>query len=114
MNNVNIFEVAKEKKMPKWAQFKNAGDSIQGTYVGKITGTIDGFGNEQIVYQLLKDEEVYNVSFGLNKRSINDEMSKVVFGQIVGFIFKGILSIKNKVGVMVNVKDFGLFTDAKL
>ena len=69
MNNVDIFSATNEKKMPSWAKFEKAGDVIQGTYVGKITGTIDGFGNAQIIYQLLKSGEVFNVAFGENKRS---------------------------------------------
>lgn len=114
MNKVNIFEATKEKKMPVWAKFENAGDSIQGTYVGKITGSLDGYGNLQVIYQLLKDGEVYNVGFGENKKVIIQDMAKANFGQIVGFKYKGRLSVKNKLGKIVEVKDFGLFIDPKI
>lgn len=116
MNNVNvdIFSATNEKKMPTWAKFEKAGDSIQGTYVGKITGTADGFGNQQIIYQLLKSGEVFNVAFGENKKVINQDMAKAKFGQIVGFKFKGRLQVKNKLGKMVEVKDFGLYADPKI
>ena len=114
MNNVDIFSATNEKKMPSWAKFEKAGDVIQGTYVGKITGTIDGFGNAQIIYQLLKSGEVFNVAFGENKKVIHQDMAKTKFGQIVGFKFKGKLQVKNKVGKMVEVKDFGLYADPKI
>ena len=112
-NKVDIFSATQEKKMPKWAKFEKAGDSIQGTYVGKIIGTLDGYGNLQVIYQLLKDGEIYNVGFGENKKILNQDMAQVKFGQIVGFKFKGRLSVKNKVGKIVEVKDFGLFVDPK-
>ena len=82
MSNVDIFASAKEKVMPQWMKFVNAGDSVQGTYVGKIVGQKDGYGNEQIIYQLLQDNgEVINVGFGLNKKFINQDMQNVKFGQ---------------------------------
>lgn len=114
MNNVDIFSQAKEKKMPTWAKFEKAGDTIQGTYVGKIIGTVDGYGNSQIIYQILKDGIVYNVAFGENKKIINQDMASVRFGQIIGFKYKGRLSVKNKVGKMVEVKDYGLYSDPKI
>lgn len=116
MNNVNvdIFSATNEKKMPTWAKFEKAGETIQGTYIGKITGTIDGFGNKQIIYQLLKNGEVFNVAFGENKKVINQDMDKAKFGQIVGFKYKGRLQVKNKLGKMVEVKDFGLYADPKI
>ena len=114
MNNVDIFSSTKEKTVATWVKFLKAGDSVQGTYVGKITGSRDGFGGEQVIYQILKDGEVVNVGFGINKKVIIQEMEKAKFGQIVGFKYKGKLSIKNKVGVMVEVKDFGLYLDPKL
>ena len=114
MNNVDIFSSTKEKTVATWVKFLKAGDSVQGTYVGKITGSRDGFGGEQVIYQILKDGEVVNVGFGINKKVIIQEMEKAKFGQIVGFKYKGKLSIKNKVGVMVEVKDFGLYADPKI
>lgn len=113
--SVDIFKNAKEKVMPEWAKFVNAGDSAQGTYIGKIVGQIDGYGNEQIIYQLLQDDgTVKNVGFGINKKVMNQDMAGVKFGQIVGFKYKGMLSVKDRMGKQVNVKDFSLFQDSKI
>lgn len=112
---VNIFDEAKETVMPSWMKFQNPGDSVQGTYVGKITGQIDGYGNEQIVYQLLQEDgSVINVAFGLNKKFINSDMAKANFGQIVGFKYKGKITIKDKFGKAVEVKDVVLHQDPKI
>ena len=111
----NIFDVTKEKTVPQWAKFKVAGDSIQGTYVGKIVGLIDGYGNEQIVYQLLQENgEVINVGFGLNKKMLNADMQQVKFGQIIGFRYKGMKQIKDKFGKPAQVKDFAFHQDPKI
>lgn len=112
---VNIFEAASEKAMPEWVKFVNAGDNVQGTYVGKIEGQIDGYGNEQVIYQLLREDgKLVNVAFGLNKKVLNQEMSSVKFGQIIGFNFKGKIQVKDKFGKMVNVNDFGLHQDSSI
>lgn len=110
---VNIFET-KEKVMPEWMKFVNAGDSIQGTYVGKIVGQIDGYGNEQIIYQLQNGDKVVNVGFGLNKKFLNRDMESVKFGQIIGFKYKGKVEVKDKFGKSVSVKDFSLHQDPKI
>lgn len=112
---VDIFSEAKEKVMPKWAKFVNDGDKVQGTYVGKIVGQIDGYGNEQIIYQLLQDDgEVVNVGFGLNKKVLHQDMTPVKFGQIVGFLYKGTITVKDKFQKPVNVKDYALHQDPKI
>lgn len=112
---VDIFKEAKEKVMPEWAKFVNAGDTVQGTYIGKIVGQIDGYGNEQVIYQLLMDDgTVKNVGFGINKKVMNQDMAGVKFGQIVGFKYKGLVSVKDKFGKSVNVKDFSLYQDPKI
>jgi len=110
---VDIFQT-KEKVMPEWMKFQNAGDAIQGTYVGKIVGQIDGYGNEQIIYQLLRDDKVVNVGFGLNKKFLNKDMETVRFGQIIGFKYKGKVEFKDKFGKSVSVKDFSLHQDPKI
>jgi hypothetical protein len=112
----NIFESAKEKVMPEWAKFINAGDSVQGTYIGKITGQVDGYGNEQVIYQLLQEDgKTVNVGFGLNKKVLHQDMAPVKFGQIVGFRYKGTVKVKDKrSGNMVEVKDFALHQDPKI
>ena len=113
--NIDIFESAKEKVAPSWAKFKEAGDSVQGTYVGKIVGQIDGYGNEQIIYQLLQNEgNVVNVAFGLNKKVMNQDMESVKFGQIVGFRYKGKILVKDKFGKPVEVKEFSLHQDPSI
>lgn len=112
---VDIFKDAKEKVMPDWAKFTNAGDNVQGTYVGKITGQIDGYGNEQVIYQLLQEDgKVMNVGFGLNKKVLHMDMQPVKFGQIVGFKYNGKISVKDKFGKPVEVKDISLFQDPKI
>ena len=112
---IDIFTQAKEKEVPEWAKFVTAGDSVQGTYVGKITGQKDGYGNEQIIYQLLQDDgKVVNVGFGLNKKVLHMDMQPVRFGQIVGFKYKGTIEVKDKFGKPVKVKDFGLHQDPKI
>jgi hypothetical protein len=110
---VDIFQT-KEKVMPEWMKFVNAGDAIQGTYVGKIVGQIDGYGNEQVIYQLLKDDKIVNVGFGLNKKFLNKDMESVKFGQIIGFKYKGKVEVKDKFGKAVMVKDFSLHQDPKI
>ena len=110
----NIFESAKENVVPQWMRFVNPGDAVQGTYVGKIVGQKDGYGNEQIIYQLLQtDGRIINVGFGLNKKFINKDMEAVKFGQIIGFKYKGIVKV-NKLGKMVDVKDHSLHQDPKI
>lgn len=113
---VDIFNETKEKSQPTWAKFVNAGDSYQGTYVGKIEGVKDSYGNEQIVYQLLQDDDsIINVGFGLNKKVLNQDMQTVKFGQIIGFRYKGTVEIKDRrTGKMINVKDFDMRQDPKI
>ena len=113
---VNIFDSAKEKVMPQLMKFTTAGDSVQGTYIGKITGQKDNYGNEQIIYQLLQEDgSVINVGFGLNKKFLNTDMESVKFGQIIGFRYKGTVDVKDKrSGKIVSVKDFSLHQDPKI
>lgn len=112
----DIFTNAKEKVVPQWMRFTNDGDSVQGTYINKILGMKDSYGNEQIVYQLLKEDgSITNVGFGLNKKFFNKDMETIKFGQIIGIKYKGKVSVKDKrTGKMVEVKDFGLFQDPKI
>jgi len=112
---VDIFKEADENVMPKWMKFTNAGDSVQGTYVGKIVGQIDGYGNEQVIYQLLQDDgTIVNVGFGLNKKFLISDMEQVKFGQIVGFKYKGKVQVKDKFGKMISVNDFAIHQDPKI
>ncbi len=108
---VDIFKATTEKVVPKWAKFAVAGDTAQGTYVGKIVGQKDGFGWEQIIYQLLQDDgSIVNVGMGLNKKVLNADMERVKFGQVVGFKFKGLVTYHDKrLNKEGKVKDFALF-----
>lgn len=111
----NIFEAAKEKTIPQWMKFVNPGDSIQGTYIGQIVGQIDGYGNEQIIYQILKEDgTVVNVGFGLNKKFLHKDMKDAKFGEILGFKYKDTITVKDKFGKPVKVKDYALYRDPKI
>lgn len=115
MNNVDIFSATTEKKMPTWVKFVNTGDSFQGTYVGKIIGTKDGFGNSQIIYQFLKNGQIHNIGFGENKKIFHRDMDKARFGQIIGVKYKGKITVINKVTKKpTEVKDYGLYIDPKI
>lgn len=113
---VNIFNEAKEVVKPTWGRFTNAGDSFQGTYIGMIENVKDNFDHLQTVYQLLQDDgSVINVGFGLNKKVLHKDMESVDFGQIIGFKYKGKLTVKDKrTGKMVEVNDFALHQDKKI
>lgn len=113
---VDIFEKGKETVTPEWTKFVNAGDSVQGTYVGKIVGQKDGFGNEQIIYQLLQDNgKVTNIGMSLGKKTLNQDMENVKFGQIIGFKYKGIATFYDKrTKKEGKAKDFSLFQDPKI
>ena len=113
---VDIFKEATEKVVPKWAKFTEAGDGVQGTYVGKIVGQKDGFGWEQVIYQLLQDDgSIINVGMGLNKKVLNADMDRVKFGQLVGFKYKGLVTYYDKrTKKEGKVKDFALFEDPTL
>lgn len=116
MTKVDIFAQTTENVKPDWAKFKVEGDKAQGTYIGKIVGTKDGFGNEQIIYQLLQEDGgILNAGFGLNKKFLHEDMTTVKFGQIIGFVYKGKLTIKSKMtGQDVQVNEFGLHEDSKI
>lgn len=109
---INIFNEVKKRTTPIWAKFINIGDKVQGTYVGKIVGVKDGYGKEQIVYQLLQeDDKIINVGFGLNKKVLNQLMLEVRFGQIIGFEYIGNITIKNRT---TEAKDFSLYESPRI
>lgn len=84
MENINVFD---EVKQGKFFKFEKVGDSIQGTYIDKMTGVPTKFGN-QIVY-ILKDKEgnIWNVGIAENKLKFHARMDGIFLGQIVGFRF---------------------------
>lgn len=112
----NIFDNMKETVTPEWAKFVEAGDSAQGTYVGKIVGAIDGFGNEQIVYQLLQEDgSIVNVGMSLGKKVINEVMATVKFGQMVKINYKGMATFYDKrTKKEGKAKDFTVQQDPKV
>lgn len=91
--------------------FKNIGDEIQGTYVGKREA-IDNWKNKVYVYELKTDDGIRNVSFPVAKK-INEDMKFVNFGQIIGFkyINRGKFIKNNK---ETEFKDIKVFADSKI
>lgn len=82
-NSVNIFD---EVKQGTFFKFEKVGDSVQGTYIGKMSA--EGKFGPQMVYSLQdKQGAVWNVSFNKNKKMVIDRMNEIRFGQIVGFKF---------------------------
>lgn len=97
----------------RWASWKEIGDSIQGTYTGRRQAK-DGYGNDQIVYELLdrKTGEVINVGFRLTKKPIHNSMASVKFGQIVGFKYVANKQVKNPItGTIGTTKVIDVFSD---
>ncbi len=79
---VNIFKEGKVMDVSPF-YFKNIGDEVQGTYVGKRQG-IDNYKNQVMIYELKNDSGISVVSFPIGKK-INKDMEAVKFGQIIGF-----------------------------
>jgi hypothetical protein len=86
MTNVNIFEKASPNS-GEFFKFKNIGDSIQGTYIGKSEG-VDSYANDQVIYAI-KDTEgkIWNVAFRKEAAFVNERMEGIRFGQVVGYRF---------------------------
>lgn len=84
--DLNIFDEALPQD-GEFFNFKEVGDSIQGTYIDSREGT-DSYDNEQTIY-VIKDSEdkVWNVGFRNSNVFVNERMSKIKLGQIVGFRF---------------------------
>lgn len=86
MTDLNIFENATPNS-GEFFKFKNIGDSIQGTYIGKNEG-VDSFGNEQCIYMIQdKEGKVWNVAFRKESQFVNERMDMISLGQIVGYRF---------------------------
>lgn len=92
--------------------FKEVGDQVQGTYIGKRTGEKDNFGNDVITYELKVPDGVANVSFTTTKK-INEDMNHVRFGQIIGFKFVSRDKFM-KNGKETEFKNIKIFADAKI
>ena len=84
--DLNIFD----ETLPQdgeFFNFKEVGDSIQGTYIDSREG-IDGFDNEQDIYVIKDgDNKIWNVGFRKTNTFIQERMKNIVKGQIVGFRF---------------------------
>lgn len=98
MQEIDIFASAPRPE-GEFFSFKEIGDQVQGTYIGKREGT-DGYGNEQHIY-VVKDKEGKTWSVGFKKtgsrvaEAINAEMANVKLGQIIGFRFEKLAEKKD-------------------
>ena len=113
---INIIDKAYERIVPCWAKFININDSFQGTYIGKIMGYKNNFGEEEIIYQLLQEDgTIINVGLRLSKKAIHTMMLGVKLGQVIGFQFKGLLMKEDKIsGEVRKIKDIALFESPKV
>jgi hypothetical protein len=83
MSDLDIFEVGQPQE-GKFFYFKQVGDAVQGTYVDVREGR-DTFGNDQYIYALKKDGEIWNVGVRKTNTFLNEKMRNIKLGQIVGF-----------------------------
>lgn len=108
---MNIFEQGKALSTSNF-YFKNVGDQVQGTYVGKRTGERDNFDNEGTYYELQVPDGIVNVFFTASKK-INQDMDHVKFGQVIGFKYVSRDKfLKN--GREVEFKNIKVFADPKM
>lgn len=84
MPTASIFD-EKNKVQGKFFSFKEIGDNVQGTYVGKRETINKLTGKNQWIYELI-DEEGQTVLIG-GKPGIDVNMRNIREGQIVGFKF---------------------------
>lgn len=85
--------------------FKNPGDQIQGTYIRKEEGSVDSYGNPQVIY-FLKDREgkIWKVSARTTTQvAIINRMMNVAYGTIVGFRFENTRPSKRDASKTVKV-----------
>lgn len=85
---VDIFKAVPQKG--KWATFNVVGDKYQGTYVDRIRGEKDKWGNLQDIFVLMQDDgSDVNVAVKHSKTALMEQCNALNLGQIVGFIFSG-------------------------
>jgi hypothetical protein len=88
-NNIDIFN-AGAPKAGEFFKFNNIGDAVQGTYIGFKEG-VDGYQNQQYIYQLLDksngQNKIWNVAFRTTNSVVVNKMKGVSQGQIIGFRF---------------------------
>ena len=114
MSKVDIFSET-QPFATKWASFKKVGDAVQGTYIGSRRAQ-DGFGHDQIIYELLDKDtnEVINVGLNLSKKLLHQRMQSVKLGQIVGFKYTSDKEIVNKkTGTKATTKIIDVWADPK-
>lgn len=107
----DIFSEGREVQA-QWASFKNIGDSVQGTYIGRRQAT-DGFNNEQIVYELKQsDGSIVNVGVRVSVVPFHERMKHIRLGQIVGVKYTEQRPVKNMPGK--NMKVLSVYADDKI
>jgi hypothetical protein len=114
MSKVDIFSET-QPVATAWASFKKVGDAVQGTYIGSRRAQ-DGFGHDQIIYELLNRDtnEVINVGMNLSKKLLHQRMQGVKLGQIVGFKYTSDKEILNrKTGTKATTKIIDLWADPR-
>lgn len=114
---MNIFEQGKTLTIEPF-YFKNIGDEIQGTYVGKRDADDhgvfekDSYGHDLITYELQVQGGIKNVAFTATKK-IHNDMTHVKFGQVIGFRYvkDGTFMLNGK---PTSFKDVKVFADEKI
>lgn len=110
---IDIFNKGKNMTV-SWFYFKEIGDKVQGTYIGKKTGVKDSFGNDQIVYILETADGIKNVGFKTGQR-INKDMELIKLGQIIGFHYQNRAKFFNKIlKKEQECKNMVLWADSKI
>ena len=113
-NNFDIFNAVEVPtgELTPFAQFKEIGDGVQGTFVGRKDGQINQkFGHvETIVLLKQYDGNLIQVSIRENKTFLLNEVNKCKLGDIIGFKFTGTRPSQkgNPTKVIVLVRDENL------
>lgn len=87
-SKVDIFKEGKEVQAG-WAQFKNVGDKVQGTYIKKFEQKSQKYNQDQIIYVLKDGQSLINVGFNKSKIRLHQKFDALKFGQIIGIEYVG-------------------------
>lgn len=87
-SKVDIFKEGKEVQAG-WAQFKNVGDKVQGTYIDKFEQKSQKYNQDQIIYVLKDGLSLINVGFNKSKIRLHQKFEALKFGQIIGIEYVG-------------------------
>lgn len=112
---VNIFQQGKRISLTPF-YFKDIGDQVQGTYIGKRPNTVkDNFGNDQNIYMIEAEDGVKLVGFKVASKP-DKQMEYVKPGQIIGLKYAGKVKWINKKNgnKETESKDIQLFADPKI